>query len=89
MVRFWDFFVTLHVTRQVGPSGPQPLSISDIYALATMRGMDDEDDMDFILKAIPNLDQEYLKVHYEEVEKKQKAAAKAAKNKAPRGRNGR
>lgn len=75
MVRFWEFYVTLHQTRQVGPSGPQPIAISDMYALAQMRGLTDSDDLDFILYAIPRLDQEYLTAQYEEIEKKQKKAA--------------
>ncbi len=76
MIQFWTFFTTLHTARQVGPSGPQPIAISDIYALACMEQMGEEN-MEFVLMAIPLMDQEYLKIHYEQIEKKKKSASKS------------
>ena len=78
MVPFWQGFQTLHFMRQIGANGPQPIAVSDLHAIAVMKGLDRTDDFDFLLFAIPALDQEYLKHFYAEQEKannKKKAAA--------------
>jgi hypothetical protein len=62
--------------------------MSDTYALAAMMGFDSSDDFEFILMAIPKLDNIYLEHAYGEAEKKRKSQQKSAANKPParRGR---
>ncbi len=89
MVAVWKIYQTLHLTRQVGANGPQPISLSDLHALALMSGYDRTDDFDFLLLAIPALDQEYLKHFYAEQEKANKKKAPAGKPKPPTRQVGR
>lgn len=76
----WEFFNILNRQRQVGPHGPQPSSLTDIRSLAEMMGYVSYDDLDFLLKVIPELDAIILKDHYDTVEKLNK---KGNKNKKP------
>ena len=76
----WDFFNILNRQRQVGQHGPQPSSLTDIRSLAEMMGYVSYDDLDLLLKVIPELDAIILKDHYDTVEKLNK---KGNKNKKP------
>lgn len=78
----WEFFSALNRQRQVGPHGPQPSSLTDIRSLAEMMGYVSYDDLDFLLKVIPEMDAVVLKDHYDEVER----LNKKNKNKANKGR---
>lgn len=74
----WDLFDILNRQRQVGANGPQPLSISDISSLLSLKGVENSDDVDMLLNVLPHLDGVYLKNHYDEVEKAmEKARSKA------------
>jgi hypothetical protein len=83
MVFYWEFFQTLHLSRQVGPHGPQPLAVSDIYALTQLMRVEKSDDLEFIVRVIPHLDQIYLTKVYAE---QQKIREKQAKKPQPRKR---
>lgn len=76
----WEFFNILNRQRQVGQHGPQPSSLTDIRSLAEMMGYVSYDDLDFLLKVVPELDAIILKDHYDAVEKLNK---KGGKNKKP------
>lgn len=64
-------------------NGPQPISMSDLYAMTQLRHIDRSDDLEFLLMAIPEMDRIYLEHSYAEKEKKTKAAEK---KKPPQGR---
>jgi len=62
--------------RQVGPNGPQPLSLQDIHAVCKLRGVTRSDDIELLLIVLPELDGMVLKQHYDEVEANMKKANK-------------
>jgi hypothetical protein len=63
----WEGFMCLSTSRQYGMSAPQPISLSDIHAYCSFRGITDADDRDDFLYHVQKLDsvfiQEWRKNH--------------------------
>lgn len=72
----WDIYTILNSQRQVSQHGPQPLSVSDIQAVATMKGIERYEDLSDLLLFIPALDRAFLKSWHEEQEAKTKKNTK-------------
>lgn len=72
----WDVYTILNSQRQVSQYGPQPLSVSDIQAVAAMKGIETYEDLSDLLLFIPTLDRTFLKSWHEEQEAKNKKIKK-------------
>lgn len=81
----WRCFVVLSSHRAMGDNGPQPIALSDIYALSRIEGLDEADSR-YLLDVVHELDNTYLTSRYEKIEKEKAQAQKKQKQSAGRGR---
>lgn len=74
-VPFWIAFNDLGSQRQIGPNGPQPLSVADIRAYGEMSLLPTGDLMEFF-EIIRDLDSSWLTYKYAEITKKREEEEK-------------
>jgi len=89
LVWAWQAFEFCHRTRSNSGSGPLPIQATEIEAYCRLRGIKADDDIDFLLRVIPVLDNWWLKDFYEKQKIEQRKLEAKAKNKpattTPRG----
>jgi hypothetical protein len=56
----WEGFMVLSVSRQIGMSGPQPITMSDVLAYCDFEQVRHPDDREEFLHHIQKLDQLYM-----------------------------
>lgn len=66
----WKAFIRLDRSRQHGFSGPMPLSLNDIVAMAAALGIEDRERFRFIDR-IQAMDAAYLNEMYRQIQKTQ------------------
>lgn len=60
LVWIWEAYIHLSTSRQLGFSGPQPLSISEVLAYADFRGIHNLDEREELLHHVQALDQIFM-----------------------------
>lgn len=79
-------FICLNGQRAQGPNGPQPLSVSDIWAYGMIEELD-FGDYRWALEVMTELDRVYLEETYKKIEETNKKRSGKGKPPAPaRGR---
>lgn len=77
----WEAFCYLSDRRQMGPNGPQPISVPEMVAFAELSGRTEQRYKEQLHKFIPPLDRIYLGDLYEkqakEIEEQRKKAERA------------
>lgn len=71
----WRCFNVLNAHRQYGKAGPQPITISDIYALAMIEELDFADTR-WLCEVVDHLDRVYIEETYDRLAKEQAARNK-------------
>lgn len=65
----WEAFTILNRMRGVGYSGPQPISVTDLWSYIQMKRIDDEDQVELLLAVIPELDSLFIADFHKNKEK--------------------
>jgi len=76
----WNAFNMLASQRQAGPHGPQPLTLSDIYACGALLAIESSDLEDFT-DLITLMDREYIEHRYKKIDAERRKAEQKAKGK--------
>lgn len=86
-VWLWVMFIYLNSHRQQGPNGPQPITISDMWAYAQLEELDGGESR-WALEVMSELDRVFLEETYKKIEEERKKRdKKGARKSAPvRGR---
>lgn len=80
----WRAFSILSVQRQYSQSGPRPISVAEVYALARIEELDGADTR-WLLEVIVILDQLFLEETYEKLKKENERRARKTGAKGKRG----
>ncbi len=59
LVWVWEAYLTLSAGRQHGMAGPQPISLVELLAYCSFRGITDPDERDELLHLVQHLDGVY------------------------------
>ena len=60
LVWVWEGFLTISASRQMGFNGPQPISLSEVLAFLTYRGISDPEEREQFLTLVQALDQVFI-----------------------------
>lgn len=72
-LKYKQAFYALSGQRPYNQTGPQPIPLSEVLAYLAIKGIDDEDERDTYLDAIPAMDGVYL----EHIRKRMESASKS------------